>query len=70
MYTTFSSFPSLQHQGQYGELLAESFEVVYKAIVALCRHKNKDLKLAAFDALESFLKEVGCGVVDGRLGDR
>jgi hypothetical protein len=44
--------------GQYRELLAQSFESVYRSVSELCRHKNKDVKNAAFLAFESFLKEV------------
>lgn len=47
-----------QHAGQYRKLLAEGYENVYTSIVTNCRHKNKDLQKAGFQALEAFLKEV------------
>lgn len=44
--------------GQYVELLAESYRAVYASIVGNCNHKNRELKVEAFQALETFGKEV------------
>eukprot|EP00048_Salpingoeca_helianthica_P009248 m.132741 g.132741 ORF g.132741 m.132741 type:complete len:3967 (+) comp14817_c0_seq1:97-11997(+) len=59
-----------QHAGQYRELLAQSFESVYRSVSELCRHKNKDVKTVAFLALETFLKEMSAYITGRGREDR
>lgn len=53
-----------RHADQFRELISEVYERLFSTIVGLCDHSNKQMKDAAFSALNAVMKELSASIVD------
>ncbi|EDV28309.1 uncharacterized protein TRIADDRAFT_20924, partial [Trichoplax adhaerens] len=55
-----------KHAAQFCDYISREAEALYEVIYRWCRHRNRDIRAAAFHALEEIMKQVSISYVDNQ----